>query len=97
VKLQKDISHMMVMNHKTKLHPLTFKFSEYPRQLKGEKVSSKLVFLLFTMLWSHRPYHPSWGIEAALEKIDKNKGILYDNAVVNACFRLFREKNFYLT
>jgi hypothetical protein len=36
------------------------------------------------------------GIEAALEEIEKNKGILYDNIVVDACLRLFREKGFQL-
>jgi HD-GYP domain-containing protein (c-di-GMP phosphodiesterase class II) len=45
---------------------------------------------------SHRPYRPSLGIEAALEEIEKNKRTLYDNAVVEACLRLFREKEFQL-
>jgi HD-GYP domain-containing protein (c-di-GMP phosphodiesterase class II) len=45
---------------------------------------------------SHRPYRPALGIEAALEEIEKNKGILYDNAVANACLRLFREKGYQL-
>jgi len=43
---------------------------------------------------SHRPYRPALGIEAALEEIEKNKGILYDDAVANACLRLFRKKDF---
>jgi HD-GYP domain-containing protein (c-di-GMP phosphodiesterase class II) len=43
---------------------------------------------------SHRPYRASLGIEAALEEIEKNKGILYDNVVVDACLRLFRHKGF---
>jgi HD-GYP domain-containing protein (c-di-GMP phosphodiesterase class II) len=34
------------------------------------------------------------GIEAALEEIEKNKGIFYDNVVADACLRLFREKNY---
>jgi HD-GYP domain-containing protein (c-di-GMP phosphodiesterase class II) len=41
---------------------------------------------------SHRPYRPTLGIDAALEEIEKNKGILYDDAVADACLRLFREK-----
>jgi hypothetical protein len=36
------------------------------------------------------------GIELALEEIEKNKGILYDDAVVNACLKLFREKSYQL-
>ena len=46
---------------------------------------------------SHRFHRPSLGIEAALEEIEKNKGILYDNAVADACLRLFREKGYKLT
>jgi HD-GYP domain-containing protein (c-di-GMP phosphodiesterase class II) len=45
---------------------------------------------------SHRPYRPSLDIEAALEEIEKNRGIFYDDAVVDACLRLFREKGFQL-
>jgi HD-GYP domain-containing protein (c-di-GMP phosphodiesterase class II) len=43
---------------------------------------------------SHRPYRPSLGIKVALEEIEKNKGVLYDTAVVDACLKLFREKGF---
>jgi len=46
---------------------------------------------------SYRPYRLALGIEAALEEIKKNKGILYDDTVVDTCLRLFREKNYYLT
>jgi len=45
---------------------------------------------------SHRPYRPSLGIEPALEEITKNKGALYDPDVVNACLKLFREKQYKL-
>jgi len=43
---------------------------------------------------SHRPYRPTLGIEAALEEIEKNKGILYDYAVADTCLKLFREKGY---
>ena len=43
---------------------------------------------------SHRPYRPSLGIEVALEEIKKNRGILYDPDVVDACMILFYEKGF---
>jgi len=46
---------------------------------------------------SHRPYRPAVGIEAALEEIERHKGVLYDAAVVEACTALFREKEFVLT
>jgi HD-GYP domain-containing protein (c-di-GMP phosphodiesterase class II) len=44
---------------------------------------------------SHRN-RASLGIEAALEEIEKNKGILYDAAVADACLRLFKEKSYQL-
>ena len=43
---------------------------------------------------SHRPYRASLGIEEALTEIEKNRGILYDEVVVDACLKLFREKNY---
>jgi HD-GYP domain-containing protein (c-di-GMP phosphodiesterase class II) len=43
---------------------------------------------------SHRPYRPGLGIDTALEEISKNRGTLYDADVVDACLRLFKEKNF---
>ena len=45
---------------------------------------------------SYRPYRPALGIEAALEKIEKNKGILYDTEVVEVCLHLFGEKGYKL-
>ena len=45
---------------------------------------------------SHRPYRPSLGLDAALEEIEKNKGILYEEAVSVACLKLFREKGYVL-
>jgi len=43
---------------------------------------------------SHRPYRPALGIDAALEEISKNRGILYDPEVVDACLKFFKEKDF---
>jgi HD-GYP domain-containing protein (c-di-GMP phosphodiesterase class II) len=45
---------------------------------------------------SHRPYRAALGIQTALEEIEKNKGLLYDDAVVDACLKLFREKGYQL-
>jgi PAS domain S-box-containing protein/putative nucleotidyltransferase with HDIG domain len=43
---------------------------------------------------AHRPYRPSLGIEAALEEITQNKGILYDPGIVDTCVQLIYEKGF---
>jgi len=45
---------------------------------------------------SHRPYRAALGIDAALNEIEKNRGIFYDEVVADACLRLFREKSFML-
>ncbi len=74
--------------------------SGYPRNLKGDEilVESQILAVadVVEAMASHRPYRPTLGIEAALEEIEKNKGILYDNTVADACLKLFREKGYQL-
>jgi putative two-component system response regulator len=74
--------------------------SGYPRNLKGDEILIEARIMavadVVESMASHRPYRPALGIEAALEEIEKNKGILYDDAVADACLRLFREKGFKL-
>jgi HD-GYP domain-containing protein (c-di-GMP phosphodiesterase class II) len=43
---------------------------------------------------SHRPYRPTLGIDAALNELSKNKGVLYDLEVSDACLRLFHERDY---
>jgi putative two-component system response regulator len=45
---------------------------------------------------SHRPYRPSLGMGQALDEISQKSGILYDPKVVDACFKLFYDKEFKL-
>jgi len=72
--------------------------SGYPNGLTGGNIllESRILSVadVVEAMASHRPYRPAIGIVAALEEIDKNKGTLYDNAVSNACLRLFREKGY---
>jgi PAS domain S-box-containing protein len=72
----------------------------YPRNLKGEDILMEARIMavadVVESMASHRPYRPAIGVKAALEEIEKNKGILYDNAVADACLRLFRDKGFQL-
>jgi PAS domain S-box-containing protein/putative nucleotidyltransferase with HDIG domain len=74
--------------------------SGYPRKLKGDEILIEARILavadVVEAMASHRPYRASLGIDAALQEIEKNKGILYDSAVADACLRLFREKAFVL-
>jgi len=72
--------------------------SGYPNGLKGNEIMLEARILavadVVEAMSSHRPYRPALGIDKALEEIEKNKGILYDSKVVNACMRLFKEKEF---
>ncbi|MHB8090196.1 MAG: HD domain-containing phosphohydrolase [Syntrophales bacterium] len=72
--------------------------SGYPRNLKGEDIMIEARILgvadVVEAMASHRPYRAGLGIDTALSEIEKNKGIFYDNAVADACLRLFREKGY---
>ena len=70
----------------------------YPRNLKGDEILLEARILavadVVESMASHRPFRPSLGIDAALNEIEKNKDIFYDEAAADACLRLFREKGF---
>jgi len=72
--------------------------SGYPQGLSGKKILIEAKILavadVVEAISSHRPYRPPLGIDKALEEIFKNKGILYDPEAVDACIKLFREKEF---
>jgi len=74
--------------------------SGYPRNLKGDEIIIEARIMavadVVEAMASHRPYRPALGIDAALEEIKKNKGILYDDIVADSCLRLFWEKGFKL-
>jgi PAS domain S-box-containing protein len=75
--------------------------SGYPRQLKGGEILIEARIMavadVVEAMASHRPYRPAQGLDAALEEIEKNKGILYDADAADVCLRLFREKRYELT
>jgi len=72
--------------------------SGYPNNLKDDEIllEAKIIGVadVVEAMSSHRPYRPALGIDAALEEIIKNKGILYDPEVVDVCLKLFKEKGF---
>jgi len=74
--------------------------SGYPRGLKSDDImmESKILCVadVVEAMASHRPYRPGHGIDAALEEVSKNRGVLFDSLVVDACVRIFREKGFKL-
>ena len=74
--------------------------SGYPNGLKGEQtlLESRIIAIadVVEAISSHRPYRAAQGLDVALAEISKNKGILYEPDIVDACLRLFREKNYKL-
>jgi putative nucleotidyltransferase with HDIG domain len=72
--------------------------SGYPRKLKGPDIiiEARIINVadVVEAMASYRPYRPSLGIEKSLEQISKNRGILYDEAAVDACLKLFNENRF---
>ncbi|GAI62524.1 unnamed protein product, partial [marine sediment metagenome] len=72
--------------------------SGYPNNLKGNEIilEAKIIGVadIVEAMSSHRPYRPALGIDKALEEISQNRGTLYDIKVVDACLKLFKEKEF---
>lgn len=72
--------------------------SGYPRGLSGKDILIEARILcvadIVEAMSSHRPYRPALGIQAALDEIIQKRGLLYDREVVDACLRLFKDKNF---
>ena len=83
----------MVLEHHERMNG-----SGYPQGLPGDKllIESRIIAVadVVEAMASYRPYRPGLGIDKALDEISKNKGILYDQEVADACLRLFREKRF---
>lgn len=83
----------IVLQHHEKLDG-----SGYPHGLTGDQIliESRILCVadVVETMETHRPYRPSLGRAAALEEISKNRGILYDPEVVDACLKLFKETGF---
>lgn len=74
--------------------------SGYPSGLSGEEILPGARILavadVVEAMASSRSYRLTPGLEKALEEIGARKGVLYDTAVVDACLRIFKEKDFRL-
>jgi PAS domain S-box-containing protein len=83
----------MVLEHHERLNG-----SGYPNGLleDGTLIESRILSVadVVESMASHRPYRPALGIGSALEEISQNRGILYDPTAVDACLRLFNEKEY---
>jgi hypothetical protein len=67
--------------------------SGYPQGLKGEEILLEARILgvadVMEAMCSHRPYRPSLGLAETLNELTRNKGILYDAAVVGKCLEIY--------
>jgi PAS domain S-box-containing protein len=94
----KDIDFLWPVALATLQHHERMNGSGYPEGLSGEKIimEARIIAVadVVEAMFSHRPYRPALGIDAALAEIIANKGTLYDPQVVDACARLFSEKRF---
>jgi putative two-component system response regulator len=83
----------MVLQHHERLNG-----SGYPHGLIGQKIllEAKIIGVadVFEAMNAHRPYRPALGLSLALDEIYQKKGVLYDEEIVDACIRLFTEKDF---
>lgn len=72
--------------------------SGYPAGLVGEEIllGSRILAVAdtFEAMSSHRPYRPGLGPQAALDEITRHSGSLFEPAVVTACVRLVKDRNF---
>ena len=72
----------------------------YPQGLKGEGIIIEARILavadVVEAMSSHRPYRAGLGIEKAIAEIERGRGTAYDEAVVDACPMLFKEKGYHL-
>ena len=91
-----DFSHpvaRIVLQHHERLNG-----SGYPQGLKSEDIllEAKIIGVADVVgaMSSSRPYRLAFPIDETLEEISKNKGILYDPEVVDACLKLFKKKGF---
>jgi PAS domain S-box-containing protein/putative nucleotidyltransferase with HDIG domain len=79
-------------------HHETINGSGYPQGLAGKDILLEAKILcvadVVEAMSSHRPYRPALGIQPALDEISRKRGILYDREVVDACLRVFSDKNF---
>ncbi|MCX8022475.1 MAG: PAS domain S-box protein [Syntrophorhabdaceae bacterium] len=74
--------------------------SGYPDGLKGEDIlfEARVIAVadVVEAIASHRPYRAALGIDPALDEIERNRGLLFDERVVDYCVKIFREKGFRL-
>ena len=74
--------------------------SGYPNGISGEAIILEARILcvadVVESMVSHRPYRPALGMKRAIREIVRNKGVLYDPTVADACSKLSSNGGFKL-
>lgn len=87
-----DISRSVIEHHER------LDGSGYPNGLKGNQISLEgrimAVADVVDAMSAFRPYRQALGIVPALSEIERGRGTIYDEKVVDACLTLFREKDY---
>jgi PAS domain S-box-containing protein len=77
-------------------HHERFNSSGYPQGLKGGEMLLEARVLavadVVEAMCTARPYRPAPGLDAAMAELRKNRAVLYDPEVVDACAKLYKEK-----
>jgi len=72
--------------------------SGYPLGLSGDEIliEAKIISVadVVEAMASHRPYRPALSIEESLLEILQQRGVLYSPEAVDACIKVFTQKNF---
>ena len=88
----KDVEFVGPVKEMVLYHHERLDGSGYPEGLKGDLIPMEARILavadVVDAISSHRPYRPALGLEKAFEEIKKNRGILYDPDVVDACLSI---------
>jgi putative two-component system response regulator len=97
-KILKDIEFPWPLAEMVFQHHERINGSGYPRGLPGDKILEEAKILgvsdVIEAMASDRPYRPALGMDAAIEEISKNAGVLYDSRAVDA-YMLFLKENGY--
>lgn len=74
--------------------------SGYPRGLKGDEILPEARVLavsdVLESMSAHRPYRPALELDMALGELERGRGTLFDPEVLDAAFRLLRDKGYSL-
>jgi len=83
----------MILEHHERING-----SGYPNGLTGDKLllESRILAVadVVEAMATHRPYRPALSLDAAMDEITKNRGVIYDPDAVDACLKLFREQGY---